>query len=213
MSRFSWADHIASYLAEKTGAPQEKQQVMAYALEVLGLNVVNLLGTLMLAWVLGVLKVTLAIVAMAFIFRRTAGGGHSSSPYCCAVVTIIVFPGLALLARTLSFNAPWTGAVLVPASITIGLLAVSLKAPVETLSAPIISPQRKKRLKKYSILVMMLITAILILLSFTNRIWAADVRLGLALATLWISFNLTAAAGKLWQFVDTAGEFVKRRWS
>lgn len=211
MSRLQWADNFAGYLAEKTGAGGETKEIMAYALEVLGLNIVNLLGTVLLAWTLDVLPATLTIIAAAFLFRHTAGGGHSSSPWCCAVITIIVFPLLALLAHLIYQNIPWGSGILNILAILTGLVVVGLKAPVESPAAPILSVARRKKLKTLSLLVMVIITAIIIGLSFPGRGLNGEIGLALALATLWISFNLTNTAERFWSLVDYVSENYKRR--
>lgn len=98
MSYLFLSRRTAGYLAAKAGLDQEKEVVLAYIIEVLVINIGNLLLTLLLGMLLGVLPGTVACIAAAVLFRHTAGGAHSKSPWRCTAVTIVLFPAMALLA-------------------------------------------------------------------------------------------------------------------
>lgn len=202
MSYLFLSRRAAGYLAEKSGLDQEKEIILAYIIEVLVLNVGNLLLTLLLGWFLGVLSGVTACIAVAVLFRHTAGGAHSNSPWRCAAVTIAVFPALALLASYLSGLERTYADILSFAAILTGLVSVVALAPVDTPSAPIISSARRKKLKVFSILVLILITIAILFFRQGSWVNAKEIQLGLVLSLLWTSLNLTRAGHRFMSFVD-----------
>ncbi len=202
MSYLFLSRRTAGYLAAKTGLDQEKEAVLAYIIEVLVINIGNLLLTLLLGMFLGVLPGTAACIAAAALFRHTAGGAHSKSPWRCAAVTIIVFPAMALLASHLAAPDQIHTDILSVVAILVGLVSVIILAPVDTPSAPIISPTRRRKLKVLSIFAFTLIAIAIILLR--QSVWsnAREIQLCLILSLFWTSFNLSKPGHRLMSFVD-----------
>lgn len=202
MSYLFFSRRAAGYLAAKSGLDQEKEIILAYIIEALVLNVGNLLLTLLLGWFLGVLPGVTACIAVAVLFRHTAGGAHSNSPWRCAVVTITLFPAIALLASYLSGLERIYADILSFAAIITGLVSVVALAPVDTPSAPIISPARRKRLKVLSIFALILITIAILLSRQGYWVYAKEIQLCLVLSLLWTSFNLSRPGHRFMSFVD-----------
>lgn len=202
MSYFFLSRRAAGYLAAKSGFDQEKEIILAYIIEVLVLNIGNLLFTLLLGWFLGILPGVTACIAVAVLFRHTAGGAHSNSPWRCAAVTITLFPAIALLASYLSGVDRVYADILSFAAILTGLVSVIALAPVDTPSAPIISPTRRKRLKVLSIFAFILITISILFFRQGSWVYAKEIQLCLVLSLLWTSFNLSQPGHRLMSFVD-----------
>lgn len=202
MSYLFFSRRTAAYLAAKSGLDREKEIILAYIIEVLVLNVGNLLFTLLLGWFLGVLPGVAACIAAAVLFRHTAGGAHSNSPWRCAAVTIVVFPAMALLAAYLSGFAQIYADVLSFAAIFTGLVAVAALAPVDTPAAPVISPVRRKRLKALSIFAFILITMAILFFRQSPWVYAKEIQLCLVLSLCWTSFNLSRPGHRFMSFVD-----------
>lgn len=202
MSYLLFSRRTAGYLAAKSGLDQEKEIILAYIIEVLVLNIGNLLLTLLLGWFLGVLPGVTACIAVAVLFRHTAGGAHSNSPWRCATVTIAVFPAIALLASYLSGLDRIYADILSFTAILTGLVSVVALAPVDTPSAPIISPARRKRLKVLSIFAFILITIAILFFRQGSWPYAKEIQLCLVLSLLWTSFNLSQPGHRLMSFVD-----------
>lgn len=202
MSYLFFSKSTAGYLAAKAGLDQEKEVVLAYVIEVLVLNLGNLLLTLLMAMFLGVLPSTAACIAAAALFRRTAGGAHSKSPWRCEAVTIVLFPAMALLAYRLSRLEQINTDILSVIAVLIGVVSVIIMAPVDTPSAPIISPARRKKLKVLSVFVFALIASVIILLRQSVWAYAPEIQLCLVLSLLWTSFNLSKPGHLFMSFVD-----------
>jgi len=202
MSYLAFSKSTARFLTEKTGLAPEKEAVLAYAIEVLALNLGNILFTLLLAALLGVLPGVLACLAAAFLFRHTAGGAHSNSPWRCATVTVTVYPALALLAVFLAQYGQTFIDVLSTVGILTGLITIAALAPVDSPAAPIISPRRRKKLKILSLAVFTLVAAAIIFFRQSDWLYAPQIQVCLVLSVLWISFMLGKSGHCLMCLVD-----------
>ncbi|MEW5953684.1 MAG: accessory gene regulator B family protein [Bacillota bacterium] len=211
MSYLSFSKRWAGYLATKTGLASEKEQILTYVIEVLFLNLANVILTLLLGLMLGVLPGTAACLLTVAIFRHTAGGAHSSSPLRCAMVTVMVFPCLALLASALAQVGQFYSDLLSGLAVFIGLMAIVLLAPVDSPAAPIISPLRRRRLKFLSILAIILVAALIAALRYSSLDYTAEIQLCLALSLLWVGFILSRPGHLLMMFIDTIDIPTKRR--
>ncbi len=202
MSYLAFSKNAARFLTEKTGLAPEKEAVLAYSIEVLALNLGNILFTLLLAALLGVLPGVLACLITVFLFRHTAGGAHSNSPWRCAAVTIAVFPAIALLAVFLArFDAIFID-VLAAAALLAGLITVAVLAPVDSPAAPIISPHRRKKLKMLSFAVLASVAAAIFFFRQSDWHYAPQIQACLVLSVLWVSFMLGKPGHGVMCFVD-----------
>jgi len=202
MSYLSFSRRWAGYLSRKTSIPAEQETVLAYIIEVLALNLMNVFCTLLLGAFLSVLPGTVACLVTAILFRHSAGGAHSNSPWRCAAVTIAVFPLLALLGSFFSRLGQGFADVLSAGAFGVGMTTVVLLAPVDSPAAPIISPKRRRKLKIISIAFVVLVTIIVLLLRESRWQCAGMIQSCIALTLLWVSFMLTGWGHKLMSFVD-----------
>ncbi len=202
MSYLTFSKNLAGFLTEKTGLDHEKEAVLAYAIEMLVITLGNIIFTLLLAALLGVLPGVLSCLAAAILFRHTAGGAHSNSPWRCAAVTITIYPALALLAMYITrFGITFVDA-LSAVVLLAGLITIALLAPVDSPAAPIISPHRRRKLKALSLAVFTIIAAAVILLRWSGWVYAAQVRICLILTVLWVSFMLSKPGHRLMGLID-----------
>lgn len=202
MSYLSFSNNLASFLTEKAGLEREKEAVLAYAIEMLVITLGNILFALLLAALLGVLPGVAACLIAAFLFRHTAGGAHSNSPWRCAVITITIYPALALLAVFLARLGSTFADALSAAAILTGLITIIVLAPVDSPAAPIISPHRRKKLKILSLVVFTGIAAAIILLRWSEWAYAPQVRVSLLLTVFWVSFMLGKPGHRMMCLVD-----------
>ncbi|WP_347488779.1 accessory gene regulator B family protein [Desulfoscipio sp. XC116] len=209
MSYLTFSKRWAGYLSRKNGLPTEQETVLAYVIEVLILNLLNIIFTLLLGALLGVLTGTAACLLTAVLFRHSAGGAHSNSPIRCAAVTIAIFPLLALLGAYFSHLGQEYVDILSVIAFGAGMTAMILLAPVDSPAAPIISSLRRKKLKGLSIILMILVTATALWLRGNQWQYAETVRACVNLTLLWTSFMLTGWGRKLMSFIDNI--FIKNQ--
>lgn len=202
MSYLAVSKSVAGFLNKKAGLDQEKEVVLAYAIEMLVIYLGNILFTLLLAALLGVMPGVISCLIAAFLFRHTAGGAHSNSPWRCAAVTITVYPAMALLALILAkFGTTFIDA-LAAVAVLIGLLTIAALAPVDSPSAPILSPYRRKKLKILSLAVYTMIAAAIIILHWSDWAYAPQIRMCLVLTVLWVSLMLSKPGHCLMCLID-----------
>lgn len=202
MSYLAFSKSLAGFLTEKADFPPEKEVILAYVIELLVINLGNILFTLLLAMLLGVLPGTLTCLITAVLFRHTAGGAHSNSPWRCAAVTITIYPAMALLAGFLAqLGATFINTLSVVAILT-GLVTIAVLAPVDSPAAPIISLHRRKKLKVLSLAVFTLVTAAAAFFSRSDQVYASQIQLCLILSILWVSFMLSKPGHRVMLLVD-----------
>ena len=202
MSYLPFSTKLAAYLAQKTGLSHEKEAIITYAIEVLVINLANLCLTLALGYLLGVAYGTALCLLIVAIFRHSAGGVHSQSPWKCGLITVSVFPILALTARKLAILSPIYTNTFSLTVMLVGIFVVIRLAPVESPGAPIISPIRRANLKILSLLFMIIITIASILLWYNPWTYAAETQLCLTLSILWVSFILSPWGQRFMLFID-----------
>lgn len=211
MSYLGFSKRWASSLAAAHQLGEEKQAELAYAIEVLAITFLDAALTLIVGWILGVFWNTVACLITIAAFRHNAGGGHSESPWRCALVTMTVFPLLALAASHVSMWEPLHLNLISLISIAVGFALILIYAPVDSPKSPIISPIRRQRLKRLALIIMGVISLVIVGLSFTGWDYAPEIRMCLALSVLWVSFNLTPWGHRLWCFIDGLGFKQERR--
>ncbi len=209
MSYLFFSSKIASYLVKKAKLNNEKEEVLAYAIEVLSLNLINIGMALLIGYMLGVIPGTIICLIIVTIIRTFAGGAHSNSPWRCAVITSLVFPVMALLAQELvHFDSNILDIFLGVAIIT-GFVTVFVLAPVDSPNAPIVSDNRRIRLKKLSLLSVIIICAIAVFIRYSipNKM---EILLCIGFAVLWSSFILTNTGHIFFKAIDCL-KILKRR--
>lgn len=211
MSHLGFSKKWASSLASAHQLGEEKQAELAYAIEVLAITFLDIVLCLLVGWILGVFWNTVACLITIAAFRHNAGGGHSESPWRCALVTMTVFPLLALAARYVSMWELLYLNLISLISIIVGFALLLRYAPVDSPKSPIISPIRRQRLRNLALIIMGVISVVIVGLGFAGWDWAPEIRMCLALSVLWVSFNLTPWGHRLWCFVDGLGLKQERR--
>lgn len=207
----AFSRHWAKLLSVRHELSEENEAVLAYAIEMLIINLGNVLLTLILGWKLGVFYGTAACLCTVAAFRHTAGGAHSRSPLRCAAITVMVFPLIAFLAGRLAMTNIFAIDIVSIIAIFAGFLIVGLLAPVDTPEAPIISPLRRRRLKIMSVLLMVLFSFLILILWKSTWCYAVQIRGCLCLSILWVSFILSKPGHRFMQFVDSIKLPLERR--
>ncbi|MTI83865.1 MAG: accessory regulator AgrB [Firmicutes bacterium] len=200
----SFSKRWAGHLAKRTGQSDENEAVLAYVIEVLIINLLNITVILTLGFLFNVLPEIITCMVTIALLRFTAGGAHSNNPWRCAAVTAFVFLAIALIASYLSSVNIFYLDILSVLAILFCFFSVIRFAPVDSPSAPILSATRRKRLKYMSLLIIFLLTITIIFLQQTTWIYAREILAAMILCTLWGSFNLTGAGHRLMSFIDNS---------
>ncbi|MGE5370347.1 MAG: accessory gene regulator ArgB-like protein [Solirubrobacterales bacterium] len=200
---------LTEYIYVKAETTREKAEIAAFALEVLGIILLNVVLISLAGYAFGVLSGTLIAAAVVAPLRFVAGGYHSDSPWRCAVFTALLFPVLALLARQMTVLGPFFADVFVIAAMTWTFFCLLRCAPVDTPSAPIISTRRRLLLRKLSFFVLAAVSLLLVMMKSFFPGFAVEEMLCAGLAVFWAGFVLLPP-GK-WLFVVIDAISIPRR--
>lgn len=209
MSYLFFSNNLAKFLVKKTNVSNDKEEILAYAVEVLSLNLLNVGMSLLIGYIVGVLPGTIICLLTVFAIRMFAGGAHSESAWRCAIITAVIFPFIALLAHRGAFLITSADPFLTLA-FAVGFSVLFFKAPVDSQKAPIISKTRHNNLKKLSLfsLTVVYIAAEMSRHFVTDSVeWQLCIMFGI----LWSSFLLTPIGHKLFTAFDSLRIHKKRR--
>ena len=140
----SWTGTLNNYV-KKEGTDVQK---MVLGMEILLHNIPKLLLTLIIAFAVGILPLTL-ITFLPFVgIRRYAAGLHAENSITCAVMTLLMFVAVPYALQGIFLNE----IVLIALFATLAA-ALYKYAPADTASRPIIGKNKRLKLKRKSVIV------------------------------------------------------------
>ncbi len=143
----------------------ERAEAIDYGLQILLGEVPKIFIMLGIAYLLGVLKLTLLTFIILMPYRCTSGGFHLKTHIGCIISTCTFYCGIAFLSKTLILDdfAKYTSAL---AIWIFGMIMIKKYAPADTENVPILS---KKARKQKKVLSYILLTAGLIIATVINN--------------------------------------------
>lgn len=174
------------------------EDVIRYGLEVFLGGLLQVVLLVALGWWLGLLKELLVVMFSFGVYRRYAGGAHSSAYYRCTIIGLITFPVLAYLCRLIDYQYFWAYFIFV------GLFSLAIiywKAPIDTEVKPIqeSSQRRSLKLRAAGLVTLLLIAALLSHLLIQDLI-AISILLGVGWQTLTMT-RLGAIYTRFWDII------------
>ena len=149
----------------------ERAEIIMYGLQLIVGEIPKFFITLLIAYFLGVFKLTLLTVIMLMPYRVSSGGFHLKTHIGCIVSTTLYYCGIAVLAKNISIaqNIEY----IVAFGIWIfGMIMIKLYAPADTENVPILreSERKQKQILSYITFTLGLIIAIIIKNSIISNI-------------------------------------------
>ena len=182
-------DKFCAYLTEKIRkempeVDDERAEIIMYGLQ-------NIIGELpkgiiilLIAYILGILKLTLISILIVAPYRCVSGGVHMKTHIGCIIYTLLLYSGSSLLGKYIVL----TGNVKIMLAIAIWIfcmIMIKLYAPADTENLPIL---RKKERKQKQILSYIIITSeILIAIFIKNTTISGIIIFGDFIQTLTIT--------------------------
>ena len=156
---------LARIKKEMPDIDEERAEVINYGLQMLIGEVPKLLGTLIIAYLLGVLKLTLIAYIMLLPYKYFVGGVHAKSHLACMITTPAIYCGNALLSKNL-IMMPNTYRYLAVILVWIfSMIVISIYAPADTENVPILRKKERKFKKIMSYITMTLTLLVAIIIS------------------------------------------------
>jgi len=202
------SNSIANKVASELSLDDDKREVIAYGAFALMQMVLSIIFVFLCGLLFHVAFEALIISFTASVLRKYSGGVHSSSPGICNFIGTIVCVGQAVLISLLiSPLVNLKAVIILGVLISVWSYFIIYKlAPVDSLSKPIVKEEKRKRMKKGSIILLsvyLIITVIFILfyISSGDRKLLFYV-LCIYSGILWQAFTLTALGHLLISKVD-----------
>ncbi|NFH78666.1 accessory regulator AgrB [Clostridium botulinum] len=200
-------EKISNYIAEELNFDDDKKSVINYGI----FAFIQMGICIVLVAIFGVLfNVTIEALIVSFtisILRKSSGGVHASSPERCAIIGTVASVGMALIAK--SINTNFSFVILFGIIVFVWSYYILYKlAPVDSIAKPIKNIEKRKRLRKSSIITLSvyLIIVIINILSYLaiNNFVLLTYSLCIYMGLLWQIFSLTKSGhfilGKLNNF-------------
>lgn len=148
---------------EMPDVDDERAEVINYGLQILLGEVPKLFIMLLIAYLLGIFKLTLITFLILAPYRGASGGFHLKTHIGCIVTTTAFYCGTALLAKNIILE-DITKYILAIAVGVFGIIMIKLYAPADTEEVPIISKKirKQKQILSYIFLIIGIVISTLI---------------------------------------------------
>ncbi len=142
-------DKITEFLTNKIrkempDVDDERAEVINYGLQILLGEVPKFFIMLLIAYVLGLLKLSLITFLIIMPYRMFSGGFHLHTHIGCIISTCTFYCGVAFLSKTIVIDS--IAKYVLVATITVfGIIMIKLYAPADTEEVPILSSKIRKQ--------------------------------------------------------------------
>jgi accessory gene regulator protein AgrB len=166
----------------------DRRDIVGYGLNVLVSNIFGIAVTLFIAYVMGALCSTFAMIITLLLLRPSAGGAHCSNSFNCSLFGYIFIPLFGYGAFWLSKKCPTDFQYIYLISCTLlVLMGIALKAPYFTQNKPRAEARRKKLKVRALILAILAALASVILLMNAKAQWSTGIATGLLFQGMMLS--------------------------
>ena len=162
----------------------ERAEIINYGLQLLIGEIPKTLIIIGIAWILGVLDLTILALILMLPYRTASGGVHLKTHIGCIVATSVFYIGNAILSKYLIIEKTiqyiLVGVIWIPS-----MLIIKLYAPADTEAVPILRKKERKIKKILSYITMSL--SLIIALLINNTIISNILIFGTLFQTLTIT--------------------------
>lgn len=157
-------EKLSSDIAKELNLDDDKKSVINYGI----FSFVQMGFSVLLVMIVGaIFNVFVESLITSFttsILRKSSGGAHASSPIKCAIIGTISSVGMGLISKYYIINININ--ILIGIITFIGAYCILYKlAPVDSIAKPIKNIEKRKRLKKHSIMILS-VYLILVIINF-----------------------------------------------
>lgn len=197
---------IAYRLRDELKLDDEKTDIIEYGIHAFIHMVMSVLLVVIFGWVFDVMVESLIISFTISIFRRSSGGAHASTSLNCAIIGVLISVLPSILFSKIIPNINYV--IILGIIVFVISLVITYKlSPVDSSNKPIKKLEKIQRLKRASIITLiiyMLIIILNILLYILNGkkillVYSISIYLGIA----WQVFTLTKSGHYIINLIDT----------
>ena len=124
----------------------ERAEIINYGLQLLVGEIPKMLITIGIAYLLGILKLTVIMVILILPFRAFSGGFHLHTHIGCILSTTLFYCGIAKISNYIYLHS-LEKVIFVLCVWIFGIIIISLYAPADTENVPILRKRERKQKK------------------------------------------------------------------
>ena len=178
---------LARIKKEMPEIDEERIEVINYGLQMIIGEAPKLLGTLAIAYLLGVLKLTILAYIMLLPYKYFVGGVHAKSHLACMITTPLIYSGNALISKSLPLIQSEYRYIAILLVWVFSMVVISIYAPADTENVPILRKKERRFKKIMSYITMTLILSIAIILQDKNIIVSNILIIGCLIHSIFIT--------------------------
>jgi accessory gene regulator B len=202
------SNKIGETIAENLILDDDNKEILIYGAFCFLQTIISFTLIFIFSYIFNVLVQAIFISFSGSILRKYSGGVHSSSPNKCLIISILISVGFSKLLIFFTKNLPIIFPYLfILLGIIYSFYCILKFAPVDSVSKPINSIIKRKKLKINSIIFLSVFTFIAFILSliymFKSNINFLIYSECIILGVTWQSFSLTNLGHKFLTKIDT----------
>lgn len=188
-------DKVCDYLTNKIrkedpNIDDERAEIINYGIHLIVGEIPKFFIIMGIAYLLGVLKLTLIAYFLVLPYRGVSGGFHLKTHIGCIIGSVAFFSGIGLLAKYVTLVGI-TKYIFATAVWIFGMIMTKLYAPADTENVPIISTKERKKKKILSYIALTI--SILVAVIINNAVISSIIMYGM----LFQAISITRLAYKL----------------
>lgn len=142
----------------------ERSEIINYGLQILIGEIPKIFVILLIAWFIGVLKLTIITMLIIMPYRTFSGGLHLKTHLQCIFGTTVFYSGTAILSTLIVIEPIYIKYLIILCVFIFSFIMIKLYAPADTEEVPILRKQdrRKKKILSYITMSLTLMFGIII---------------------------------------------------
>ena len=143
---------------------EERAEVINYGLQLVIGEIPKMLVLIAIAYLLGVLKLTILALLFIMPYKTFSGGVHLKTHIGCIIATSLFYTGNAILSKYIIFDPIYIKYILIGFTWIFSMIMIKLYAPADTEAVPILRKKDRelKRRLSYIAMTITLIIAIIV---------------------------------------------------
>lgn len=162
----------------------EKAEIINYGLQLIIGEIPKMIITILIAYLLGILDLTIITILIIMPYRSVSGGFHLKSHIGCIITTSLYYCGIPKISKYIYLYSQ-TKLIFVLCALVFGIIIIKLYAPADTENVPIL--QHKERKQKKILSYIFYIVGLLIALFISNNVISNIIIFGYLIQTIMIT--------------------------
>ena len=138
----------------------ERAEIINYGLQLVIGEIPKTFIIIAIAYLLGVLKLTVLALLFIMPYKTFSGGVHLKTHIGCIIATSILYVGTALLSKYIIFNPMYIKYIAIALIWSFSMIMIKLYAPADTENVPILRKKDRDLKRKLSYVTMTITLAI-----------------------------------------------------